>query len=62
MSQVLNVYCDESCHLENDHQTAMVLGAVWCPFEKTVIFPKAFWKTRINLRCWHGTIKRVMVQ
>lgn len=30
-----NVYCDESCHLENDHQKAMVLGAVWCPTEKT---------------------------
>lgn len=26
-----NVYCDESCHLENDGQRAMVLGAVWCP-------------------------------
>ena len=35
MSHVFNVYCDESCHLENDHQTAMVLGAVWCPLEKT---------------------------
>jgi len=34
MSQVFNVYCDESCHLENDHQTAMVLGAVWCSLEK----------------------------
>jgi len=34
MSQVFNVYCDESCHLENDHQKAMVLGAVWCPMEK----------------------------
>lgn len=30
MSQIYNVYCDESCHLENDHQKAMVLGAVWC--------------------------------
>lgn len=30
-----NVYCDESCHLENDHQPVMVLGAVWCPLEKT---------------------------
>lgn len=29
-----NIYCDESCHLENDHQKAMVLGAVWCPKEK----------------------------
>lgn len=26
-----NVYCDESCHLEKDHQKAMVLGALWCP-------------------------------
>lgn len=33
--QTYNIYCDESCHLENDHQKVMVLGAVWCPFEKT---------------------------
>jgi hypothetical protein len=25
-----NVYCDESCHLERDGESAMVLGAVWC--------------------------------
>lgn len=30
-----NIYCDESCHLENDRQTIMVLGAVWCETEKT---------------------------
>ena len=35
MSQIFNIYCDESCHLENDRQKAMVLGAVWCPLEKT---------------------------
>ncbi|HBI16588.1 MAG TPA: DUF3800 domain-containing protein [Candidatus Moranbacteria bacterium] len=34
MGQIYNVYCDESCHLENDHQKAMVLGSVWCPLEK----------------------------
>jgi Protein of unknown function (DUF3800) len=34
MSQTYNVYCDESCHLENDHHKSMVLGAVWCPIEK----------------------------
>jgi hypothetical protein len=34
MTQVFNVYCDESCHLEKDGQNAMVLGAVWCPLEK----------------------------
>ncbi|MBC7191689.1 DUF3800 domain-containing protein [Marinobacter sp.] len=31
MTTEYNVYCDESCHLENDGQKAMVLGAVWCP-------------------------------
>lgn len=25
-----NIYCDESCHLENDHQQVMILGAIWC--------------------------------
>jgi hypothetical protein len=34
MSEIFNVYCDESCHLENDHKQVMVLGAVWCPQEK----------------------------
>jgi hypothetical protein len=34
MSQIFNIYCDESCHLETDHQQVMVLGAVWCPLEK----------------------------
>jgi len=35
MSETFNIYCDESCHLENDNQKAMVLGAVWCPLDKT---------------------------
>jgi len=26
-----NIYCDESCHLEHDHQPVMLLGCVWCP-------------------------------
>ena len=34
MSQMFNIYCDESCHLENDHQSVMVLGAVWCLQDK----------------------------
>lgn len=34
MREVFNVYCDESCHLENDNQKAMVLGAVWSPENK----------------------------
>jgi len=31
LETIYNVYCDESCHLENDHQKVMVLGAIWCP-------------------------------
>jgi len=34
MTAVYNLYCDESCHLEHDHQGIMVLGAIWCPFKK----------------------------
>lgn len=35
MSEIFNIYCDESCHLENDRlPIIMVLGAVWCPLEK----------------------------
>ena len=30
MSREFNIYCDESCHLENDQQKAMVLGLIWC--------------------------------
>lgn len=35
MDHIYNVYCDESCHIEHDHQQVMVLGAVWCPLDKT---------------------------
>jgi hypothetical protein len=34
MTEKYNIYCDESCHLEHDHQTVMVLGAIWCPSDK----------------------------
>lgn len=34
MSEVFNIYCDESCHLEHDGQPVMVLGALWCPLDK----------------------------
>ncbi len=28
---MINIYCDESCHLENDRQKIMLFGALWCP-------------------------------
>lgn len=33
MPQSFRIYCDESCHLEHDRCTVMVLGAVWCSTE-----------------------------
>ena len=40
MTTTYNVYCDESCHLEHDRQRVMVLGAVWCPLERTAEISK----------------------
>ena len=34
MNNLYNIYCDESCHLEHDRQKAMVLGGIWCPYDK----------------------------
>lgn len=31
MNEIMHIYCDESCHLENDGMKAMVLGALLCP-------------------------------
>lgn len=28
-----NVYCDESCHIQNDHIPYMLIGGIWCPRE-----------------------------
>ena len=28
---MINIYCDESCHLEHDNAKAMLLGAISCP-------------------------------
>jgi hypothetical protein len=34
MSEILNIYCDESCHLLHDGHEVMTLGALWCPLER----------------------------
>ncbi len=48
MSVVYNVYCDESCHLEHDHQGIMVLGALWCPAEKSRQIARGIRKIKIQ--------------
>ena len=35
MRSEYNIYCDESCHLENDGLNVMVLGAIWCSAGET---------------------------
>jgi hypothetical protein len=35
MNQVFNVYCNESCHLEHDQKSVMLLGAIWSPTNTT---------------------------
>src|SRR5205809_5554980 len=35
MTDAVNIYCDESCHLEHDEHSVMVLGALWCPLSKS---------------------------
>ena len=32
-TEEINIYCDESCHLEHDNSKVMVLGAIYCPHE-----------------------------
>lgn len=34
MADSINIYCDESCHLENDGIDVMVLGALSCPTDQ----------------------------
>lgn len=34
MTDIYNIYCDESCHQEHDHHGVMVVGAVWAPLRK----------------------------
>lgn len=43
MSSVMNIYCDESCHLEHDHIPAMVLGALVCPMEERRRITECIW-------------------
>lgn len=43
MRELINIYCDESCHLENDGESVMALGAVFCPAsKKKEIFDRLF--------------------
>ena len=50
----INIYCDESCHLENDKEKVMVLGAVYCPMRKKV----EIFKRLLELKRKHNLIPK----
>lgn len=51
---MINIYCDESCHLEQDDSNCMVLGAISCPKEKVHMFSEEL----RNLKVKHGLSKK----
>ncbi len=52
MGTLYNIYCDESCHLENgrDRDYAMAIGGIWCTDEKK---KEVFSQIR-EIKCKHG--------
>lgn len=48
--KIYNIYCDESCHLENDGIKPMLLGCVWCPEERK----NAIFKELREIKVRHG--------
>lgn len=55
MREIVNIYCDESCHLQNDKEKVMALGAVYCPeSKKKEIFERLF-----ELKRKHNLIPKV---
>lgn len=42
LNSSIHVYCDESCHLENDGAKAMVVGAIWCPAAQRAMLARKF--------------------
>lgn len=58
MKQILNIYCDESCHLEHDGEKAMVIGGVWCPMSKK---NEIFHRLR-EIKEEHGLSKRFEIK
>nr|DAM84871.1 MAG TPA: Protein of unknown function (DUF3800) [Caudoviricetes sp.] len=50
VKQIYNIFCDESCHLENDNSDVMILGAITC-LEKN---KKKHYEAIRNLKLKHG--------
>ncbi len=59
---MINLYCDESCHLENDSQTVMLIGAVACPdYAKESVYSDIKEIKKKHSISFHNEIKWVKV-
>jgi hypothetical protein len=58
MTDTYNIYCDESCHLENDRKPIMAISAIWCPIEKT----KQISKEIRGIKTKHGLSKNLEIK
>ena len=52
---VINVYCDESCHLENEECKTMVIACIRCPESKV----KEITNYILALKKKHGVMRYV---
>ena len=45
---MLNLYCDESCHLENDGESVMLIGGISCPdYVRNIVYKEIKGKFQI---------------
>lgn len=56
MIDTINIYCDESCHLENDLEPVMSVGAVWCPHKDVARLSAAVRELKIRHKA-NGELK-----
>ena len=57
--QKFNLYCDESCYLENDNKAYMIMGTIKCPKESRKIISKEIrdiFHSLSNFARQHGSI------
>ena len=43
---MINIYCDESCHIPNDLSPLMVIGGISCPKDKIRYITKQIFKVK----------------
>lgn len=52
MSEIINIYCDESCHLENDNQNIMLLSCTYCSNDRVRQISEEIRKIKQKHKIW----------